>query len=304
MGSGFDALAGLAKQRQDAQPKESFGLTEAVARYLDKRVEEDRSDGFHVSSLYRFCPVQWVLARVMKKPRYDPVKDKFRWEVGHAMHWLLQKQFTEMGCLKGQWRCENGHIPDAITTRPAACAVCGSVRLAYQEMRVSHEVDKGVRIVGRTDGVVELNGEDFGIEIKSEDPAALPGISQPRDYPVYQLNVYMHLLRELGMFPNLRRGIVIHVAPMGKDTVLLPMKSFVIEYSDEPWKKSVELVKSAASLWSAYERGRLTVESLIANRVCGSRDDGRRHYCDYVAEDFGVDAMKAAIGSKRAEAKK
>lgn len=301
MNSGFGRLAEAIKAIRGPEPQTALGLTESIAKYLDTRVEERRDDGFHVSSLFRFCPVQWVLSRIAQKERYIPVGDRYRWDVGHAMHRMIRHYLADMGVLKGRWLCENGHVADGgISLKPSACAVCGEKKFWYREIKMEVPVDKANKIVGSTDGIVVVNGEDVGLEIKSVPPGALSGMREPYPYPVYQLRLYMHMLRVTGVSPNLRRGIVLYAAPMDDRVILIPVKTFEIAYEDGPWNEALGKIKRAIALHGDYKAGRLNLDKLVSERVCATRDDGRRRMppCEFVNEDFGVDGMRQIIEGK------
>lgn len=277
-----------------AQPPEQFGFVEEYAKYLDAVLDE-RHEGFHISQLWRFCPLRWVLERVFRRQRKIPFALRYRLDVGHALHEMVQRHLAGMGILKGFWRCDQGHETTEISCRPPKCASCGSEHIRYREIRVGHEVEPGFRIVGRTDGVVCWKGEDMGLEVKSVDPKRFAFLGAPDAYPVFQLNLYMKLLRDT-YFQDLRKGIILYVSWPSAETILLPARSFVVDYSDGPWEEAASRVREAISLWKALETTKtLTVPDLITKRTCRSEAEGRRAECPVSKECFSTALLSQAI---------
>jgi hypothetical protein len=293
--SGFgvgDFVKGKIKNHQ----AEQLGLTEAYAKYLDSLVDEWR-DGFHISQLWRFSPVRWVLERALKKQRKIPFSLRYRFDVGTALHRMIQQHFADMGILKGFWECKNGHRTEVVSFRPPECASCGAKRLWYSEIGVGYEVEPGFKIVGRTDGVLSWNGEDMGLEIKSIDPDRLSFIGGPDFYPVFQLRLYMKLLRE-SFFPDMKRGIILYASWSSKEVILLPVRPFIVEYNDDPWNEVLPKVKEAVALWRAFEEKTLTVPELIAKRTCKTESDGRKVECPVTKECFSTAFLSQMLEEK------
>jgi hypothetical protein len=296
---GFADIAEFVKERQASEPSEQLGLVEEVSRFLENYKDEDREPGFHVSEVaYKFCPVKWVIGKAMEQKRQIPYHLRFRFDVGTALHKMMQRYFAEMQILKGYWKCSNGHITKEITLKPDKCPTCDDKRLRYKEIFLSHELKPGYRIVGSTDGVLSWKGETLGLEMKSLEPHVLSMMNKPYPYPIVQLNIYMHLLR-MKLFPEMRRGIVLLVAPMDKDAILLPMKSFFIDYTDTYWKEAVEKVTRAIELEEAYRAGKLTAQTLIANRICPTRSHGVKTKCDYLNPCFDAASLVTLLKEKQ-----
>ena len=90
------------------------------------------------------------------------------------------------------------------------------------------------------------------------------------------------------LFPNLKRGIVLFVAPMDEDAILLPMKAFFIDYTDSHWNEAVKKVEQSIDLYEAYKHRRLTVSDLISKRICATRSVGVKSECHAVAPCFAT----------------
>lgn len=293
MSSGFGSLGKLIQKVQKPASQESFGLVDALAKYLDG-IEDEERQGFHISQLWKFCPVQWFLNQVVKKPKHIPFRLRYRFDIGHALHGMIQRYLGGMGVLKGFWKCDLGHQTSTISVKPEACPSCGSKVLRYQEISVEHVVEDNQSITGRTDGILFWEGEDMGLEVKSVEAEMLPSMSKPYDYPVYQLNLYMHLLRQGKLkgcvsqpFPNLRRGVILFIAASQKESVILPIRAFVIDYSPKPWEETFLKVKDALRFLADHRRHALNVHDLVVKRVCSTPSEGRKIDCQYCEECFG-----------------
>lgn len=285
----FGSIGKFIGDQRTAPTQEQYGLTEAVAKHLDNAEETYREPGFHISQLFKFCPVKWTLQQISPKAQKWPFRTRFRFDIGHALHEMLQRYFGDMGILKGYWKCEFGHKTKTIATKPKTCpeSGCKSDWLRYAEIGLRQEIKPGYDVVGKTDGVLFWEGEDVGLEIKSVEPEVIGTLSKPFDYPIHQLNCYMHLLRK-SHFPNMRRGIIMYVAAGGKDTILLPMKQFAIDYTDIYWNSAVGKIEEAAALYDGYLKGTLGPQDLIAKRTCATKADGRKVDCPVLEDCFNV----------------
>jgi hypothetical protein len=295
---GFADINEFVKTRQASEPTEQLGLVEEVSRFLENYKDDDRAPGFHVSEVaYKFCPVKYIIGKVLEQKRQIPYHLRFRFDVGSALHEMVQEYFAKMQILKGFWKCPNGHITTEISLKPEKCPTCGAKNLHYEEIFLSHDLKNGHAIVGSTDGVLCWRGETLGLEMKTLEPHVLSMMSKPYPYPIIQLNIYMHLLR-MKLFPEMKRGIVLLVAPMDKDAILLPMKSFFIDYTDSYWKDGIEKVTRAIELEEAYRAEKLTAQTLIANRICPTRSHGVKTHCDYLSQCFDAASLVTLLKGK------
>jgi hypothetical protein len=300
---GFGDIEKFVQDRQTSAPSEQLGFVEEVSRFLENYKDAPRRPGFHVSEIsYKFCPVKWVLGKIDPKPRQISYRLRYRFDVGSALHRMIQGYFAEMGILKGFWRCENGHETTEITLKPSACTICGK-KVFYKEIELEHEIRPGHTVVGSSDGVLQWKGEDLGLEIKSLEPHVLAMMNKPYPYPIVQLNTYMHMFR-MKLFPNMKRGIILLAAPMDKESILIPMKTFYIDYTDTYWNESYAKVLQAIDFLDAFNNGKLTGAELIAKRVCQSRTQGSKIECEQVSTCFDTSAivakLKAAYAAQQA----
>jgi hypothetical protein len=289
---GSFGLGGLVREIRKPASQEQFSLTESIAKFLESGVREDRP-GFHISGLYRFCPVRWYFAKTNPKREEISYKTQFRFDIGSSLHSMIQGYLGSMGILKGLWRCENGHTTKVIGVRPKLCEECQSTHLHYREIRVEKTIDDKNFISGRPDGVITVDGEDMGLEIKSVESKVLNMMSEPYDYPVFQLRVYMHLLREMGMFPAIKKGVILYVATSSEETQMLPIKTFMIDHSEDPWKEATTRIAAALDLMKLHESKTITPEKINGQKICTNRTAGKKMYCGYTDECWGIKKSSA-----------
>lgn len=309
------SMGGFIREQQKPENTVGSGLGEKIAQYLGSAPSDDRDPGFHISQLWQFCPVKWVLQQVYKRPIVHPYSLRYRFDIGHALHEMMQRYLGGMQLLKGYWQCENGHRTKEVGLKPPACAECGKTKLSYFEIKIEQEILPGYTVVGRTDGVIQWEGEDMGLEIKSVEPEVLSTLTMPFKYPVFQLNMYMHLLRQ-SHFPKMRRGIILYVATAkraavkctacsmemgGTEPILLPIKQYMIDYTDMFWREATEKIKTAASLYAAYQKGELKVQDLLPRRICNTVSDGRKLECPVAVECFSTATLTKLVEEKAKE---
>lgn len=308
-------VGGFLKDQQKPANFEGSGIGERIAQYLGSAPNDERDPGLHISQMYKFCPVKYVLQKIYNRPIVFSYATRYRFDIGHALHEMAQRYLGGMGLLKGFWQCENGHRTKEIGVKPPQCAECKKEKLSYVEIKVEQEILPGYSIVGRTDGVMQWEGEDMGLEIKSVEPEVLSTLTRPFDYPVFQLNMYMHLLRQTH-FPKMRRGIILYVAAAkraavkctacsmemhGAEPILLPIKQYMIDYTDLFWREATAKVRTAAELYAAYQKGTLNVQDLLPRRICNTVSDGRKLECPVAAECFNTATLMKLVEEKSKE---
>ena len=280
-------MGDFVQKSQKSGGVESAGLVEAISKHLDNVKDAPRL-GFHVSQLYRFCPVKWLLEHILEKHKTISYRLRYRFDVGHAMHRMVQGYLADMGILKGYWRCGNGHLTTEITVKPKECVTCKDTYIRYSEITIRQPLKAGREILGHTDGVLFWGGDDVGLEIKSVEGDALANMFKPYEYPVVQLNLYMHMLRQMKFFPNMRRGMIMFAAMSAKESIMLPIKTFFIDYSESYWNDVVEKINTAIDLHEQYKAGKLTAGDLIEHRICENKSRGSQLECHSVAECFST----------------
>jgi hypothetical protein len=82
---------------------------------------------------------------------------------GNYIHTKWQTWLWEMGVLEGRFGCDDcGHRWWALS--PAVCEACASRHLHYREVPVDQP---DIMVIGKADGIYQMDGERAAIEIKS-----------------------------------------------------------------------------------------------------------------------------------------
>ena len=175
----------------------------AVHKYIDARKEEDRSDGWHVSSLYHTCPRELAMRAVLSgtmPPKRKPFDARLlsRFDVGTALHrWWQDEYLGPAGILLGEWRCTG--CRDVVSgVMPSSSHGCSDrARWVYRESRVEYREDGWTRpIVGRFDGEIEGDppeGETDRVGVLEIKTASFMPIKEISGDYMWQVQVYMHL---------------------------------------------------------------------------------------------------------------
>lgn len=136
---------------------------------------------------------------------------------GHDVHARLQSIIAELdgwsegkAKLIGRWTCakcgeRHGYDKDKeeyfkhFVRKPTKCnnAKCDSKSFYYDEVNVEIKPEN---IFGTGDGIVEVDGDLYLLEIKSVSPYTFPKIKEVPDYYEHQINLYMH---GLGIYKTL-----------------------------------------------------------------------------------------------------
>ena len=125
-----------------------------------------RRDCFHPSEISGdFCPRAWLLGQknpdLYAEDSVD-VATQWRFDVGSALHELVQERLSKTGRLFGLWKCKRwcleqrcvcyGFRPDDHDSCPLSLPQ--KVKWEYMEVPV---VDDELNIAGKTDGIVVLD---------------------------------------------------------------------------------------------------------------------------------------------------
>lgn len=134
----------------------------------------DDSDGWHASSIPYLCPRELALRSLFPKPAsaddWDP-RSLLRVDVGSAVHGWWQNQYLgPANILFGNWACRGKcqqRWKDCLM--PARKCECGG-RVEFTEIQM-RDTDTG--ICGSTDGILMLDGDRWGFDLKCVDPDSL-----------------------------------------------------------------------------------------------------------------------------------
>lgn len=155
---------------------------------------------FHPSELsYDFCPRSWVLCELDKSLYLNvsfPVNTQLRFDVGKALHRMVQDKLGNAGVLFGVWEC--GRHPGTLTTgfKPQeACPACQEQgwypKWRYREVQV---VDEELWIGGETDGIVVVNQRKYIFEFKTINNDGYSTLVEPLDHHKHQAMWYLDVL--------------------------------------------------------------------------------------------------------------
>jgi len=206
-------------------------LVDRLVEYLDELDDDYAKDSFfHVSSLYYMCPRCEVYKAVLppeKLPsaRLDAITQA-RFDVGHAMHyWYQNKYLGPMGVLKGKWKCRRCHsvvkgfMP---TTYCEKCTEEGRKGVKDWEFEETVVMSKKWNILGKTDGILVPDDEEILLDLKTCKPSLFSTLKKPWPSAIYQVQVYMWLLK-------IKRGVLVYIDKSVDGSV--PIKEFPVEYS-------------------------------------------------------------------------
>lgn len=162
-------------------------------------ISEDRRDKmFHPSSLSGdFCPREWSLYNyhpegyTVKEGSVEPRLGRI-FGNGHGVHTRIQSYLIDH--LWGLWRRQVGW--DDLNDEPEYMYHRGFKPAGggwrYMEVRLEHRPH---RILGSTDGLLNIDGQKWGLEIKSINPDSYRFLTdRPKALHVNQVLIYEHAL--------------------------------------------------------------------------------------------------------------
>jgi len=185
------------------------------ANEFDLEKFEDRLTRFHPSqiSYWGVCPRAYYLVMKreelglsIKRPEPHTTSLLRIFEHGHSIHSMYQdKILAQAGILYGKWEL-NGEVVEGF--QPSEEWGYVEPRLWWTEKRIS----------GYCDGIIQLNGKWYLLEIKSSGDQPfryLKRSGKPRDYHARQAQIYMNAPHDLSIKPHLEGAFILYV---NKDT--------------------------------------------------------------------------------------
>lgn len=177
-------------------------LLPALDMFIVQRKEEDRSGEWHPSGFCLMCAREQVLRVALKKPVREEIispQTKRIWDIGTAIHSIYQNEyFGPMGILWGKWVCGSceletwGFRPDGDCVR---CRRGG--RYTYGEVPVKAKLPQCEKpVVGRSDGILYVEGEWLVLEIKSINQDGCRFLKGPYPSAISQADIYGELIRQ------------------------------------------------------------------------------------------------------------
>lgn len=219
-------------EKQMAVQNEEMPRTDfATSRLIDflAQTESRKDDAYHPSQLPYWCTRREVFRR-MHVPQTDACLEntwvtpnlQARFDIGHALHWWYQNKYLgPMGVLMGDWKCQHCSHLQKECVMPEECSKCGDTALEYVEMSVNiPEYD----IYGHCDGILNIDGDVYVMDLKTIDPDLFTNIKKPYDSQTLQLRLYMHAL-------CIQKGLIIFIDKSGRGDT--PIKEFLVEQDEE-----------------------------------------------------------------------
>lgn len=224
---GIEELLALSKSGEESDTKDNVLsiIDEAIDTHLwgmnDKEDElydiDGIEHGFHPSALAgSFCArrLQYEFIKVPQEERMKrEINPKLRrvFDNGSYVHKRWQRYFMDMSQaglgidLVGSWRCGSCHYlhsPDVEVTMPIglSCPKCGHDNWKYGEFRLRN---KSMRVVGKRDGKLIINGEPYLLEIKSITTFKFKPLVRPEKDHIKQFSFYMFL-------DGTKKGIILY----------------------------------------------------------------------------------------------
>lgn len=179
-------------------------LNEAVilASKLDSM--KRRRDCFHPSEVCGdFCPRAWIFGMHDKSLYLNGAPDvqtKWRFDVGSALHTLVQERLSETGRLMGMWKCKRWCMEGRCMFygfKPNAEQICPmktphKAKFEYAEFAVT---DDKLCLHGKTDGILWLDRGKTVFEFKTANSRTFDSLVEPLDVHKEQVLLYLDTLR-------------------------------------------------------------------------------------------------------------
>lgn len=240
-----------------------------------ERVQWKRGVGFRPSDLtYPFCERLKVAQLAGLVDIYDErttPRQQLVFDMGHAIHDIIQGYFWDIGLLKGSYKClKCDKIYDDILA--PTCCPSGKVthekkHLKYKEVRMRSEEYK---INGRCDGILVIDGEEHLMDVKSianrtpkspEQTFCFEDLETkgPKHDHIVQLNLYMWI-------SGIHRGHLLYVAKNNHQ-----IKTFAIPYDYsilKPYLDNIKRLLDLAMDLQAHKRVELPEVCSRANCPC------------------------------------
>lgn len=264
------------------------------------RTKPDRKDHrFHPSSIDQdFCGRAWVIEQYgIAEPEEGRAIDSSTmriFELGNAVHDMLQSWFAGMGILYGRWVCPRK--PEAHSfwgTSLKVCPLCKSKQyLIYAEVPVDHA---RLNYLGHCDGEVLL--ADIGrvqIELKSSNSRIFDTLAlDPMEKHRHQAVQYMYVR-------NQADGWMTH---LGETPLTAPYDKIVatciLYYEKDGSRLREHIIWASDAVYDdvmtpkleAFEEIKHFNPKLLKTlpvRVCANHGDGEMRKCPFVTACFGT----------------
>lgn len=249
----------------------------------------------------KFCPRAWVLCNndlKLYRNKKVSIDLQHKFNVGHALHDMVQEKLGNAGVLFGRWRCIRckmswlGFKPKSKDRRQGTC-IDGEHLWAFEELRIR---DDSLSIRGRTDGLVRLHGKGkFLFEFKTMRNDDFVQLMEPDEKSVEQALMYLDLAetkmqtqwindllnkksnvasiemlsKELEFLNEKFNGVLILY--MNKDTQ--DRREFLLTWNDK-WRNVIEEKRKKIEIAQKHY-----AEGTLPERICVAKDDAMAKRC-------------------------
>jgi len=251
-----------------------------LIRYGFENDKNRKHDHFHPSSFgqcFRKTAFQYYLF-----PKDEEISPKARriFSTGHAHHHRMQTDFTQMGILRGYWKCRrcgkihgeenkwgifcpyNCSCAKLLTEDFPGKNLTGNNLFEYREMIVKNEE---YCFEGHCDGIVELvkndDDERYVIDFKTVKSEKFSFLKNPDPVYIVQIRIYMWIL-------GIQQGIIFY-----EEKNTHGIKEFVVRQDEN---HIAEIKNNAKKLWEV-----LKAKKLPAIPKLYSKDQKPCLYCEY-----------------------
>jgi len=179
-----------------------------------------------------------------------------RFDAGHAFHWRMQKDFAEMGILRGFWKCRacgkvHGKdekigilLPETCECQKKADKRRGLKLFEYEEIFLKSPPEYNFQ--GHCDGIIEkeIGNADsrYVVDFKTINSGGFERLNKPNDIYVQQISIYMWL-------SGVHKSFIFY-----EDKNDHYVKEFPIEYDE---KEIDKIIKKAAKLKILLDRKKI-----------------------------------------------
>ena len=243
-----------AKKPKPAGPDLKGMLQRERLRWKKRQTPYPASTNFSPSSLtYDLCERAKVAQIAGFHTLYHEAaapKLQLTFDMGHAIHDIVQGYFWEAGVLEGEFRCIKCE-KSFWATSPQTCPFVTSHKRRHLQFKEITLINPEYMLRGRSDGIVIMDDERYLMDIKSianstgnphERNFTFEALDEngPRESHIVQLNLYMMMQQQNPDYPevNIKKGHLLYVGKNSHQT-----KSFYIEYDPEVVKPYLDQIK-------------------------------------------------------------
>lgn len=178
-------------------------------------------------------------------------------DIGNAIHDIIQGYFWDIGILKGSFEClkcnKTYHNQTAPTVCPSGRKTHKRKHFRYKEIQLRN---RQYRISGRCDGFLDIEGQDHIFDIKSianrqintpQQQTCFEDLDQPKEAHVIQLQLYLWMA-------DIEQG---HLLYVGKNNHQI--KSFAISKELETISPILKKISSLLKMSEQIKNGKPTI---------------------------------------------